>query len=200
LNLSVCSSRRDAETSSRLILRFDDIDFAAALLPARLERSIFVAGRQTIGATMKIFSGVLIAAFSVGVFALSSSPTSAATMKECAAQWQQMKAAKQTEGKKYKDFSKSCMSGSAAAPAAAPAPAPAAAAKPAAPAPATAAAKPAEKTAAKPASAGREAMYARERACGTEWKADKAAGKVPAGMKWPQYWSACDKRKKAAGL
>ena len=27
-----------------------------------------------------------------------------------------------------------------------------------------------------------------------------AAGKVQAGMTWPQYWSDCDKRKKAAGM
>ena len=47
---------------------------------------------------------------------------------------------------------------------------------------------------------GRQAMIARERACGAEWKADKAAGKIEAGMKWPQYWSACDKRKKAEGM
>jgi hypothetical protein len=43
-------------------------------------------------------------------------------------------------------------------------------------------------------------MIARERACGGEWKADKAAGKIQAGMKWPQYWSECDKRKKAQGM
>jgi hypothetical protein len=43
-------------------------------------------------------------------------------------------------------------------------------------------------------------MIARERACGAEWKADKAAGKIQAGMKWPQYWSDCDKRKKAQGM
>ena len=43
-------------------------------------------------------------------------------------------------------------------------------------------------------------MYARERACGAEWKAEKAAGKIPAGQKWPQYWSACNKRKKAEGM
>ncbi len=47
---------------------------------------------------------------------------------------------------------------------------------------------------------GRQAMIARERACGAEWKADKAAGKIPAGMKWPKYWSACNKRKKAQGM
>jgi hypothetical protein len=44
------------------------------------------------------------------------------------------------------------------------------------------------------------AVVARERACGQDWKADKAAGKIPAGTKWPQYWSDCNKRKKAAGM
>src|SRR5215216_4987631 len=46
---------------------------------------------------------------------------------------------------------------------------------------------------------GREAARARQRACGEEWRAEKAAGKVAAGMKWPKYWSECNKRKKAAG-
>ncbi len=126
---------------------------------------------------------------------LAASPSYAATMKECAAQWDKMKADKQTGGKKYKDFSKECMSGSAAAPATTPAPAPAAAAKPAEK-------KPAAKTAdTKPAATGgRAAEVARERACAADWKADKAAKKVAADMKWPQYWSECDKRKKAAGM
>lgn len=44
--------------------------------------------------------------------------------------------------------------------------------------------------------AAQQAMYARERQCGAQWKADKAAGKVPAGQTWPQYWSACNKRMK----
>jgi hypothetical protein len=95
---------------------------------------------------------------------------------------------------KYRDFSKQCMSGGAAPVGAAPAPA----------TPTTAAPAPAAggSTAAKPASgaSGRQAMIARERACGAEWKADKAAGKIPAGQKWPQYWSECDKRKKAQGM
>jgi hypothetical protein len=138
----------------------------------------------------------------------SALPANAATMKECAAQWQKMKADKTTGGKTYKEFSKSCMSDSAAAPAAAPAPAASTAktttAKPAS-APA-AAAKPAATTAAtttstekKQPSPAQEAMYERERACGAEWKEAKAAGKVKAGMKWPQYWSECNKRMKAAG-
>jgi hypothetical protein len=50
-----------------------------------------------------------------------------------------------------------------------------------------------------PAKSGREAARERQRACGAEWKADKTAGKVKAGMKWPQYWSDCNKRKKEQG-
>lgn len=131
-----------------------------------------------------IASGVCLAAF-----AALSVPAGAKTMKECAAQWQEMKAANQTNGMKYRDFSKQCMS-EGAPPAAAPPPA---AEKPA-PAPATASG---EK---KPVSGGRQAEYARERACGAEWKAAKAAGTRPPGMKWPQYWSECNKRKKAEGM
>jgi protein-disulfide isomerase len=139
-------------------------------------------------------TGILLAALSAAPF-----PAHAKTMKECAAQWKEMKAANQTAGMKYRDFSKQCMSGEAA-PAAGAAPAATApAAETTAPA-AAPAAQPAEKPAAKPVSKGREAMIARERACGAEWKADKAAGKIQAGMKWPQYWSACNKRKKAEGM
>jgi hypothetical protein len=134
---------------------------------------------------------IIVAAFaSAAALALVAAPVTAQakTMKECAAEWDKMKAANQTGGMKYRDFTKQCMSG--AAPAAA-APAPAAPAT-AAPAPAAGAAT-AGKT-------GRQAMIARERACGAEWKADKAAGRIPAGQKWPQFWSECDKRKKAQGM
>ena len=125
-------------------------------------------------------SGICLAAF-----AAISVSADAKTMKECAAQWQEMKAANQTNGMKYRDFSKQCMSEGA----------PAAAAPP----------PPAEKPAAateekKPISPGRQAMIARERACGAEWKEAKAAGKIAAGQKWPQYWSECNKRKKAEGM
>jgi hypothetical protein len=138
---------------------------------------------------------LIIAATLAGAAALAivAAPVTvqAKTMKECAAEWDKMKAANQTGGMKYRDFTKQCMSG--AAPAAA-APAPAAPAT-AAPAPAAGAATPsaAGKT-------GRQAMIARERACGAEWKADKAAGKIQPGMKWPQYWHECDARKKAQGM
>jgi transcription elongation factor len=119
----------------------------------------------------------------------------AKTMKECAAEWDKMKAANQTGGMKYRDFTKQCMSGAAAPVGAAPSPA---TPTTAAPAPAAGAAT----TTAKPAtgSPGRQAMIARERACGAEWKADKAAGKIQPGMKWPQFWHECDARKKAQGM
>jgi hypothetical protein len=121
-----------------------------------------------------IASGILLAAFAP---ALMSVPAQAKTLKECAAQWQEMKASGQTGGMKYRDFTKQCMSGEAAAPAP----------------------PPAAEPAAKP-SGGRAAMVARLRACAADWKAAKAAGNVPAGQKWPQFWSACNKRKKAEGM
>ena len=141
-----------------------------------------------------IASGLCAAVLAASV---ALAPAQAKTMKECAAEWDKMKAAKQTGGMKYRDFSKQCMAGTAA-PSAPTTAAPATAA----PAPATTPAPTPATTAAKPAtgSPGRQAMIARERACGAEWKADKAAGKIQAGMKWPQYWSDCDKRKKAQGM
>jgi len=140
-----------------------------------------------------IASGIVLAALA------ANAPAQAKTMKECAAQWKEMKAANQTNGMKYRDFSKQCMS-EGAPPAAEAKPAAAAPPPPAPPPPAAEKPASAPTTAAKPMSPGRQAMIARERACGAEWKADKAAGKIPAGMKWPQYWSACNKRKKEQGM
>jgi hypothetical protein len=135
---------------------------------------------------------LVIIATLAGAAALAPVAAQAKTMKECAAEWDKMKAANQTGGMKYRDFTKQCMSGGAAPVGAAPAPS----------TPTTAAPSAGAATGAKPAtgSPGRQAMIARERACGGEWKADKAAGRIPAGMKWPQYWSECDKRKKAQGM
>jgi hypothetical protein len=63
-------------------------------------------------------------------------------------------------------------------------------------------AKPADKKTAKPKkppSPGQIAARERQKKCGEEWKAAKAAGKIEKGMKWPQYWSACNKRLKSGG-
>jgi hypothetical protein len=138
--------------------------------------------------TFPLIAALLAAALATGA---AIAPAQAKTMKECAAEWDKMKAANQTGGMKYRDFTKQCMSGAAPT-----------AVAPAAPASGPASAAPAPATAAKPTTGltGRQAMVARERACGAEWKSDKAAGKIPAGMKWPQYWSECDKRKKAEGM
>ena len=74
---------------------------------------------------------------------------------------------------------------------------PAASAKPATAAkPATTAATPKPKRAASP---GMLAARERQKKCGAEWKEAKAAGTVPKGQKWPQYWSACNKRLKSQG-
>jgi hypothetical protein len=134
---------------------------------------------------------LIVVAALASAAALAPVTAQAKTLKECAAQWDQMKAANQTGGMKYRDFTKQCMSGAAAPVGAAPA---TATPTTAAPAPAAGAAKPAT------GSPGRQAMIARERACGAEWKADKAAGRIQAGMKWPQYWHECDARKKAQGM
>ncbi|MGZ5520031.1 MAG: hypothetical protein ACXWJX_20225 [Limisphaerales bacterium] len=132
---------------------------------------------------------ITCAAAILSIAALSAVPALAQkkTAKACQEEWQANKAANQANKITEKAYVAKCQAeGATAKPAAAP---PAAA-------PATTAAKPA---AGKPKDA-RQAEYARERACGQDWKAEKAAGKIPAGTKWPQYWSECNKRKKAAGM
>ncbi len=147
-----------------------------------------------------IASGIFLAALATTA---ASGPAQALSMKECSAKYKAAKAAGTLNGMKWNDFRKAqCGAEATAAPAGTP---PAAETKPAAP-PTTKTTKSASppttttNAPAKPMSAGRQAMIARERACGAEWKADKAAGKIPAGQKWPQYWSACNKRKKAEGM
>ena len=130
---------------------------------------------------------IICSAAILSLIALSAAPALAQkkTVKMCQEEWQANKAANQANKITEKAYVAKCRTEGAAAQ---PTPAPAA--------PAAATAKPA---AGKPKD-GRQAEYARERACGQDWKADKAAGKIPAGMKWPQYWSDCNKRKKAAGM
>lgn len=102
-----------------------------------------------------------------------------------------------------------------AAPAAAPTPAPAPAPAPSTAAPTPPAAAPAPTTAApaatpapegkgakpaKPVSEGQAAMRARQKKCGEEWKAQKAElTKKDPKLKWPKYWSQCNKRLKESG-
>ena len=48
--------------------------------------------------------------------------------------------------------------------------------------------------------AGQLAAHARARTCGAKWRAEKAAGTLAQGAKWPQYWSACNSELKSASL
>ena len=151
---------------------------------------------------MSIHMPVRIAAASFVLAAAIALPgvasAQANVMKECGAEYQTAKAANSLNGQKWQDFLSACRTRHAAGtpaatPTAAPAAPPAAAAKAA---PAT----PASTTAAAPATGGRAAMLQRERACGAEWKAQKVElRKTNPTLKWPQYWSQCNTRLKAAG-
>lgn len=140
-------------------------------------------------------------------------------LKECGTQYQATKAANELKGQSWQDFLKACRlrlaepaKTEAPAPAAAPAAEPAKAEPPkteppkAEPvkteAPAANPLKPAPTAAApaKPATGGQAAMRARQKACGAEWKAQKAElMKKDPKIKWPKFWSECNTRMKEAG-
>ena len=154
--------------------------------------------------------------------------THVSVQKECGSEYQAAKAAGSLGGQTWQQFLQACRARHGAAPAAAApaaaAPAPAPVAAPAAPAPAPAAptaapavapaapAKPAVAPAAeappgaattktgKPLSPGTQAFIEREKECGAEWRAKKAALlKANPRATWPAFLSACNKRLKAQG-
>ncbi|HMA50433.1 MAG TPA: hypothetical protein VKP60_11810 [Magnetospirillaceae bacterium] len=146
----------------------------------------------------RIFAGsALLVATGLGM----AMPAHAAdnVMKECGAKYQAAKASKTLPaGQTWVQYLAQCRGAKTAA-----SPAPAAAIKPVAAASAVkpAAAAPATKASAASHLPGAQspamvAMHDRQRQCGQMWKADKAAGKIPAGQTWPQYWSACNTRLK----
>ena len=162
-------------------------------------------------------------ALAAGADLFASHATAQSVQKQCGDQWKAAKAAGTVPAdQKWTDYLKECRArmaqggaGAATAPAAAPTAAPANPLKPAPTAPAAEAAKspavptaapaqgaaPAAETAAKkPMSPGRAAEVARQKQCGAEWRAQKAqlVAQTP-NLKWPQYWSECNKRLKAAG-
>ncbi|WP_198350928.1 hypothetical protein [Flavisphingomonas formosensis] len=129
----------------------------------------------------RFLSGTAVIVMALGFAA----PADAANdvMKECGAKYQAAKANNMLGGKNWAQFLAACRGSQAAAPAATASTGKDAAAKPA----------PHLPGAQSPAMA---AMHDRQRKCGQMWQADKAAGKIPAGQKWPQYWSACNTRLK----
>ena len=126
----------------------------------------------------------IAAILSIAAISTAPAPAQKKTIAVCQEEWRANKAANEAAKITEKDYVAKCR---------------AAAEKPAAATTTTAPAA-APKTAAKKPTDPQEAEHARERACAADWKAEKAAGKVPAGMTWPKYWSECDKRKKAAGM
>jgi len=163
---------------------------------------------------MKMLYAVALCA-TVGLIAASASvhaqQPQQKTVKACEDEWKANRAANQAAKITQKAYVAKCKTGAAtpmAAPAKPAAVAPAAtapaapavaapASRPAAPVSATTAPKQAPAATADKPKDGTAAMRARQKECGAEWKADKAAGKT-GGMKWPQYWSACNTRKKGA--
>jgi hypothetical protein len=144
---------------------------------------------------LTLCAGAVIAAI-----ALQGTAANALTMSECSAKYKDAKTAGSLNGMKWNDFRKAqCGSDASAAPAAAPASstasAPAAAPKPA-PAPA------AVGNAVFPSTvdtkfSSEKAYKARLHTCSEQWQANKT-GAGNGGMKWPQFYSECNKRLKGA--
>ena len=143
--------------------------------------------------TIVLLGGVLLS--------LTVPPALAETVvQQCGQQYQAAKAAGTLNGMTWGEYRTDCTARLRAQPAsasAAPAEAPAVEAATAVAPTSTTQTAAAPKA---PVSAGRAAMLARERQCGAEWRSTKVTlvAQTP-GLKWPQYWSQCNTRLKAAG-
>lgn len=132
--------------------------------------------------------GAMMLVLAAGVGAAMPAHAADNIMKVCGAKYQAAKTAKTLPaGQTWAQFLSACRGSSAVA--AAPAPV---ASKPVA----AAAAAPKASHLPGAQSPAMTAMHDRQRQCGQQWKADKAAGKIPAGQTWPKYWSACNTRLK----
>lgn len=135
-------------------------------------------------------------------------------MQQCGQQYQAAKAGGTLNGMTWNQFRSDCAAKLKAQPASATAPAPAATpavqtanplnpAPAVVPAPASGIVPPAAQageTAKSAPTGGRAAFVARERECGSEWRASKVTliAQTP-GLTWPKYLSQCNTRLKAAG-
>ncbi|HVZ30046.1 MAG TPA: hypothetical protein VG839_06600 [Asticcacaulis sp.] len=117
-----------------------------------------------------IVSGALAAA------ALTGPALADSKMQQCAAQWQQLKAANKTNGQSYKDFSAQCMKGSTPV------------ATTPKPTPAASVAKPASTTAS--AGKGNSAQNNKMKQCAAQWDQMKAQNKT-GGQTYKQWSSKC---------
>jgi hypothetical protein len=109
-------------------------------------------------------------------------------MQVCGAKYQaDKKAGKVPAGQTWNQYLAACRGGMKSAAATTPAPAAR---------PATVTRTTTTSTTAKAPSANQLAARDRQKQCGQMWKADKAAGKIPAGQTWPKYWSQCNTKLK----
>ena len=142
-----------------------------------------------------IYAGAVLAAV-----ALQGTSAHALSSTECSVKYKAAKAAGTLNGMKWHDFQKAqCGSDATAAPAAAPAPATASAP---APAPKPAPAPVATGNAILPSAvdskfSSQKPHLARLHTCSEQWQANKA-NNANGSMKWPQYWSECNKRLKGS--
>ena len=167
-----------------------------------------------IGSAMK--AGLAFAVVAASALVAIEPVSAQSVMQQCGQQYQAAKAGGTLNGMTWNQFRTDCAAklkaqpasastGAAAAPAAAPISNPLKPA-PAVPEATSAAAAPVPTSPVAPAgagktpSAGRTAFVARERQCGTEWKANKVSLKAQTpGLTWPKYLSQCNTRLKAAG-
>jgi len=153
----------------------------------------------------KTFFRTAVGALALAAICAMASSASAqeSVMKQCGDKWQAAKAGGQVQpGVTWPKFLSQCRAelssqqpAPSPAPAPVPAPTPTVAPKPA-PAP-----PPTQTTTAPttpPATGGMVGEHSRIKQCGAEWRANKATLQPQYGS-WPKYWSACDKRMKAAG-
>lgn len=146
-----------------------------------------------------------VVAACIVVICASSGPVFAqSVMKQCSEAYRAAKAANQLNGEAWPQFLSHCSAEKSAqtetpatsAPVNPPAAAAVASVGAAAAPPAAAAPSPASATATTPPVVAVAAS--RQKQCGAEWRANKAALKAQYGT-WPKYWSTCNKRLKAEG-
>ncbi len=181
---------------------------AANTAPAGMTWKQFVAAKCVVPASAA--TPAVPAAKATTAAAAPATPAATASgsfMKDCSASWKAMKAANTVPaGMTWKQFVAAKCVVAGAAPAT-----PAVSAKPAAKAtpvivapaepsdtPDTTPLATADKNG-KPFTPGQMAAHQRIRECGNQWRNLKTTNKLPAGTKWPQFWSACNKQLKAAG-
>lgn len=124
------------------------------------------------------------------------------TSQICSSQYQAAKAAGTLNGQKWGSFLSSCaasIKNYSDSQAQAPSEPPAVTRAQARTIAATPAAIPTVDANGKPLSAGEVAFRQRIHTCSQEWQSEKASGTLPAGSKWPQFWSACNSQLKQQG-